>query len=121
MLVSFCLRNFSCLFLFELFQNVFPDLYDKMKILQKKLIHDEIPFPSKENQDNVLSAGSAASSSVSFCPNPHHPMSFTTDMWSGPDHESYICLTAHWLGQFYDIHHLLLDIFVCTDRHTGEM
>jgi hypothetical protein len=41
-------------------------------------------------------------------------------MWSGPDHESYICLTAHWLDENWNYRHALLDIYLCSDRHTGE-
>lgn len=41
-------------------------------------------------------------------------------MWTGPDHESYICLTVHWFDADWQLHHALLDILLCTDRHTGE-
>ena len=41
-------------------------------------------------------------------------------MWTGPDHESYICLTVHWFAPDWQLQHALLDIFLCTDRHTGE-
>ena len=37
-------------------------------------------------------------------------------MWTGPDHESYICLTAHWFAPDWQLQHALLDILLCTDR-----
>ena len=68
----------------------------------------------------IASVSSSNQSSILPCPNPYHPVSFTTDMWTGPDHESYICLTAHWFAPDWQLHHALLDILLCTDRHTGE-
>ena len=94
-----------------LFQTYIPALYHKVKLLQKQALHD--PFPSLDHSNQSMS-------SILSCPNPHHPVSFTTDMWTGPDHESYICLTAHWLAPDWQLQHALLDIFLCTDRHTGE-
>ena len=41
-------------------------------------------------------------------------------MWTGPDHEAYVCLTAHWLDESWVYRHALLDIYLCTDRHLGE-
>ena len=97
-------------------QTFIPALYHKVKLLQKQALHDH--FPSLTNR--LASGSSSNQSSILSCPNPHHPVSFTTDMWTGPDHESYICLTAHWLTPDWQLHHALLDILLCTDRHTGE-
>ena len=97
-------------------QTYIPALYHKVKLLQKQALHDQ--FPSLTNSHT--SVYSSNQSSILPCPNPHHPVSFTTDMWTGPDHESYICLTAHWLAPDWQLQHALLDIFLCTDRHTGE-
>ena len=96
-----------------------------MKAVQKHLLHDEFPVPAISHLVSAAALGvpSAQPSSVvssSVCPNPQHPISFTTDLWSAPDHESYVCITAHWIDQKWDINHLLLDILLCTDRHTGE-
>ena len=73
-----------------------------------------ITFPPRSRSSNQ------SESSILPCPNPYHPISFTTDMWTGPDHESYICLTAHWFDSHWQLQHALLDILLCTDRHTGE-
>ena len=104
-----CILEFCCMSL----QTYIPALYHKVKLLQKQALHDQ--FPS-------LASGSSSSNQISIlsCPNPHHPVSLTTDMWTGPDHESYICLTVHWFDPHWQLHHALLDILLCTDRHTGE-
>ena len=100
-------------------QTYIPALYHKVKLLQKQALHD--PFPSFNHPiASVSSSLNQTLSSILQCPNPYHPVSFTTDMWTGPDHESYICLTAHWLDTDWQLHHALLDIVLCTDRHTGE-
>jgi len=52
--------------------------------------------------------------------NPYHPVACTTDLWSGSDHDSYIGVTAHWIDADWELRHTLLDIYLCTDRHTGE-
>jgi hypothetical protein len=96
-------------------QTYIPALYHKVKLLQKQALHD--PFPSTITS---VSSSNQSVHSILQCPNPFHPVSFTTDMWTGPDHESYICLTAHWLTPDWQLHHALLDIVLCTDRHTGE-
>ena len=100
-------------------QVLFPDLYDKMKSLQMTILHDSYPVFLSSSIPLAAPAGSSLVS-PGLCPNPRHPISFTTDMWSGPDHESYICFTAHWLDQDWNLKHALLDIYLCTDRHTGE-
>ena len=66
------------------------------------------------------SSSSSSSSPVILCPNPCHPVSCTTDGWSGPDHESYLCLTVHWFDSDWKFQRSLLDIMMCSDRHTGE-
>ena len=97
-------------------QTYIPALYDKVKLLQKQALHDHFPSLTK----SLASVSSSNQSAFLPCPNPRHPLSFTTDMWTGPDHESYICITAHWLAPDWQLHHALLDILLCTDRHTGE-
>jgi len=47
-------------------------------------------------------------------------MSLTTDLWTGPDHESYICLTCHLFDINWVFKSWLLDIYLCTNQHTGE-
>lgn len=63
-----------------------------------------------------------AFSTTSFVPalNPLHPIALTTDLWSGPDKESYICLTGHFFDDNWNFQRVLLDVFLCTDRHFGE-
>ena len=34
--------------------------------------------------------------------------------------DPFVCLTAHWLDENWAYRHALLDIYLCTDRHTGE-
>lgn len=100
-------------------QTMLPDLYDKMKVIQRNLLHDP-SFIALASVAEEAPASLPLSSLDSFpCPNPHHPISFTVDLWSGPDHESYICLTAHWLDKQWGLNDALLDIYLCTDRHTG--
>ena len=109
----------SCFSVFV--QNMFPDLYDKMKAVQKNLLHDSSSFPMLTSVSDGAPASLPGSSLDSLsCPNPHHPISVTVDLWSGPYHESYICLTAHWLDKQWGLNHALLDIYLCTDRHTGD-
>ena len=100
-------------------QTYIPALYHKVKLLQKQALHD--PFPSLNHSiASVSSSSNQSASSILPCPNPYQPVSFTTDMWTGPDHESYICLTAHCFAPEWQLQHALLDIELCTDRHTGE-
>lgn len=91
----------------------FPRLYELAKAEQKKLLHDS-PL------DHSIPIFNDNDPSVIVCPNPCHAISCTTDCWSGPDHESYICVTAHWLDKTFTTQKLLLDIALCTDRHTSE-
>ena len=101
-------------------QVIFADLYDIMKSLQIESLRDSVP--SFESVSLLSGSVLVRSDFVSpgLCPNPLHPIAFTTDLWSGPDHESYICLTAHWLDSEWNLKRSLLDIYLCTDRHTGE-
>lgn len=91
-----------------------PDLYQRAKDIQRAMLHD--PFVLDLTADPV--ASSSASSLV--WRNPSHPIAFTTDLWSGPDHESYICLSASWFNAQWIIQHCLLDIYLCSEHHTGE-
>jgi hypothetical protein len=104
-------------------QVVFPNLYDQAKSFQRLLLHGSVPLTDGASEalgPVFASAPAAARISSLTCSNPVHPIAFTTDMWSGPDHESYICLTAHWIDKNWILNHALLDIYVCTDRHTGD-
>ena len=96
----------------------------RAKGVQKTMLHDSSSFTltASDAVDVPVSVSSSAASAISSlpCPNPSHPISCTTDLWGGPDHESYICLTASWLDANWDLQHALLDIYLCTDRHTGE-
>ena len=98
-----------------LVQVVFPDLYDKMKSIQMASFHHSSP-----HFESVSVPVGSSFVSPGVCLNPQNPISFTTDMWSGPDHEFYICLTVHWIDSQWNLHHALLDIYLCTDKHTGE-
>jgi hypothetical protein len=69
---------------------------------------------------SVSVSSSSSSSSVLSIPNPHHPLSSTTDAWTGDDHESYVCITVHWLDDRWTMRSALLDITLATERHTGE-
>jgi hypothetical protein len=88
--------------------------------MQKKLLHDSFSDGAGRDLASSYCASSSSSSSALACPNPYHPYSLTTDLWSGPDHETYICLTAHWLDKDWDFRRALLDIYMCSDRHLGE-
>jgi hypothetical protein len=110
---------FSCIFL----QTYVPALYCKVKAQLVKSLHDG--FQNSHRPDIFTTCPSSIyTSSQSFIslpiPNPSHPLSLTTDLWTGADHESYICLTAHWFDLDWSMRHALLDILLCTDRHTGE-
>ena len=58
----------------------------------------------------------------SFLPvlNPFHPLALTTDLWWGKDKETYICVTGHFFDKDWKLNKILLDIYLCSDRHTGE-
>lgn len=91
--------------------------------MQKSLLHDAlikassfIPLAAASSSASALYSGPP----VFVCPNSLHALSATCDGWTGPDHESYICLTVHWLDHGFIMQHMLLDIFLCTDRHNGE-
>ena len=81
------------------------------------MLHDS---PATLTFEDSSSSSSPLSSSVFACPNPLHPLHFTIDGWTGPDHESYICITVHCLDDLFMMHSAVLDIFLATDRHTGE-
>ena len=102
-------------------QSYFPDLYWKSKEIQRGILHDEA-CDATLNTNLNWSDVEHAFNSFSVLPvlNPLHPFSLTTDLWSGPDHESYICLTIHFFDLEWNFCRLLLDIFLCTSRHTGE-
>lgn len=100
-----------------MFQTYIPDLYWKVKQFQHSLLHDECE--SKIDWSD-LEATFRYSVSDLPCLNPLHPMSLTTDLYTGRDHETYICLTAHFFDAEWNMKRFLLDIFLCTDRHTGE-
>ena len=91
-----------------------------MKSLQIDSLRDSVPSV----ESVFLPPGSvhvrSGFVSPGLCPNPIHPIAFTSDLWSGPDHESYICLNTHWLDSEWNLKRALLDIYLCTDRHTGE-
>jgi len=82
---------FPCFLLAIVFvQTMFPDLYDKMKAVQKNMLHDPSSFPLLTSVSDGAPASLPGSCLDSLsCPNPHHPISFTVDLWSGPDHEWY--------------------------------
>ena len=112
-----CLKfSFLCSVSCMSLQTYIPALYHKVKLLQNQALHDHFPSLTK----SLESTSSSNQISLLHCPNPYHPVSFTTDMWTGSDHESYICLTAHWFTPDWQLQHALLDIVLCTDRHTGE-
>ena len=98
-------------------QAYFPDLNWKCKEIQHGILHDAT-LNTKLNWSDVENAFN--SFSVLPVLNPLHPFSLTTDLWSGPDHESYICLTTHFFDLEWNFCRLLLDIFLCTSRHNGE-
>ena len=109
-----CIFKFHCsMFIALFFQKYFVELNRQVKALQKETLHDS-------SLDCTAKIDDVKSTSVFCCPNPFHPISFTVDGWSGPDHESYFCVTAHWLDKDFKMRHALLDILLCTDRHTGE-
>lgn len=96
-------------------------MYWKAKELQKKLLHDSSVSISSDDAASSSSLPASSSSSSEFtCPNPHHPFSLTSDLWTGPDRESYICLTLHFLDDDWVFRTLLLDIYLCTDRHLAQ-
>jgi len=99
-------------------QTYIPNLYWKAKEVQKSILHDDVAVPVKWAGVNGFI--SASSSSLPLCLNPLHPVSLTTDLWSGPDHERYICFTVHWLDKDWVFKRALLDVYLCTERHLGE-
>jgi len=97
-------------------QTYFPELYEKTKQIQARILHDELA--AQINWDDV-EAEFKASATLPVL-NPDHPIALTTDLWTGADHESYICLTGHYFTKNWELQRILLDIYLCTDRHTGE-
>jgi len=117
----FCVLALSvCSSFFVSVQTYIPNLYWKTKEIQKKFLHDSFSDGADRGLPSSSCPSSSSSSSALACPNPYHPYSLTTDLWSGPDHETYICLTAHWLDKDWDFRRALLDIYLCTDRHLGD-
>jgi len=47
-------------------------------------------------------------------------VSLTSDLWTDPMLRSFVCLTAHWLGDDFVMHSELLSIYNCTERHTSD-
>jgi hypothetical protein len=107
-----------------LFQAYIPAYYKATKKLQASMLHD-IRSPSNSLSpslvDNINHRSEIELQHGSLCcPNPLHPVCLTTDGWSGRDHESYICLTTHWLSANWMMQDILLDVFLATDNHSGE-
>jgi hypothetical protein len=100
-------------------QTYIPELYWKTKEKQKSMLHDEVVCTTAWDDVEAEFSSHSASSTI-LCPNPLHPMSLTTDLWTGPDHESYICLTCHHFDINWIFKSWLLDIYLCTNQHTGE-
>ena len=108
--------EFALLFLCRL---TFQICIGKLKKKQKSMLHDDVVC--KTDWDDVeADFSSHGASSKIICLNPLHPMSLTTDLWTGPDHESYICLTCHLFDINWVFKSWLLDIYLCTNQHTGE-
>ena len=97
-------------------------MYNKAKQIIKQSLHDDFPQGGNATSSSSFPYLPASSESeiVIPCPNPLQCVSFTTNGWTGADHESYICVTAHWLDLSWQMRHALLDIWLCTDRHTGD-
>jgi hypothetical protein len=101
-------------------QTYIPNLYWQAKEKQRSILHD--PTSTSINWSNVEAVFSSSDLSVHYLPclHPSHPLALTTDLWTGPDHESYICLTGHFFDKDWILRRVLLDILLCTDRHSGE-
>ena len=46
--------------------------------------------------------------------------SFTTDIWSACNQQSYLGVTVHWIDAGWKLHSLFLDILPLQDAHTAE-
>jgi hypothetical protein len=114
----FCLALLcSALIPVSVLQTYIPSLYWSTKEVQKTLLHDSFAL-DRLNWDDVES--SFRSDAVLPVLNPHHPLSLTADLWWGKDRETYICLTGHYLDAHWIFHRILLDVYLCSDRHLGE-
>jgi hypothetical protein len=105
-----------------LLQNFIPAYYHETKKFQAALLNSDAsvvsPVLASVSQSLPSASSSSASSLTCFpVPNSHRPMAFTVDGVSTADHESYICITAHWLDPGFIPKSALLDISLCTDRH----
>lgn len=115
-LFVFFLLIFSLLIL----QTYLPAMAACVKELLVDSLHDNCASSSSSSAAPSISAPSNNESFIIQCPNPHHSVALTTDGWTGPDHESYICVTAHWLDFDWKMRTILLDVLLCSDRHTGD-
>ena len=79
---------------------------NKVKLLHKQALHDQ--FPSLTNHISLSSSNQS-----SIFPAPILTILFRSrlDMWTGPDHESYICLTVTG-SPYWKLQHALLDILL---------
>lgn len=116
---SFTLNLFDLLPAFFLLQTLIPNYYEKAKEIQSKWLHDQ-----RSTHRSILldlpAVGLASLQSSIPCLNPYHPVSITTDGYSAKYHESYICITAHFLNDKWVLEDCLLDIMLCSDNHSGE-
>ena len=106
------LSSVSCMSL----QTYIPALYHKVKLLQKQALHDQFPSLARVSNRHLLPTR------VLCCPAPILTILFRSQLTCGLDPTmsptSALLLTGstpHW-----QLHHALLDILLCTDRHTGE-
>ena len=97
-------------------QDYISYLYPQAKEVQKRMLHDAWP-----NLAPGASVSSSSSSTIPLTiPNPYHHLASSIDGWTGVDHESYICITVHWLDGRWRMCSALLDIMLASERHTGE-
>jgi hypothetical protein len=92
------------------FQEYLPNLYEETKKVQHSMLFSDINsslnWSAVEKAFQMESKDSEMFHEYFPCLNPMHPISTTTDLWKGPDHESYICLTGHYLDSNWELQRL---------------
>jgi hypothetical protein len=55
-----------------------------------------------------------------FLYHPENDISLTSDLWTDVMLRSFICLTGHFIDESWHLQSTLMNIYSCTDRHTGD-
>ncbi|CAG8853338.1 3596_t:CDS:1, partial [Gigaspora margarita] len=46
-------------------------------------------------------------------------ISFTSDLWTSPNNKVFICLTVHYIDEYWTLKETLIDFSLLNRKHTG--